>query len=605
MFPPTLTLSVIASLLLVLPVTASAIGLGEIQVDSALGKPLRASVSIIATTDELPDIACFRLLRKSSPADNEVPRLGQARLSISTIHGKHWLSITTDKPVNEPILSIPLHVGCNEDFTKEFTLLLDPPEFVAVPTAASTSVESKSIAKENSPSTVRHTGEWEMDEGESLKSLAKSIYPADRRMQRAFIDALREANPDAVPRKDKTPFAPGTMLRIPDLRTLANRIPLVATVPQTEPIIKTKPQAKAAPPIKATAKPTPALKLKPESVPRLQIVTAPLGSAPASKLESKLNDQQQALLAQSDDQTAAMMSQKNRITELEGQVAAMQQSLAGLQTQLTAANRKLAEKPNTPGVQITTQQLPVKPASSTEPFWWGVISTLGLLGFAMALHGWSKRRRQQEALEIAEDNPKPPFDMTFMPPMTAHLESSAQNITPAPAPITLAEAPAWSSPMATITVAEMDSALEQAEVYFALGRADQAISELKSYIDTHPHTENFPDLKTKPWRKLLEIYRTTGAYDEFEELARRYHKQFNIAKPDWRDASENLRPRSLEEFPRLISQIMASWGTLDCLNYLQGLIRENRGGKRAGFDPAVFDEIIALVGILEQQEDLK
>jgi len=65
------------------------------------------------------------------------------------------------------------------------------------------------------------------------------------------------------------------------------------------------------------------------------------------------------------------------------------------------------------------------------------------------------------------------------------------------------------------------------------------------------------------------------------------------------------RPLSLEELPHVIEALVAAWNTPECGEYLQWLLRDNRGGQRSGFALPVVEEILFLVELRETRERLE
>lgn len=594
-----------AALLCLHTLPAAALGLGEITVESPLGKPLRAYITLIGAGDDTPDISCFQLVRKSASTDLDAPRLSNAHLSISGSGGKSRIAVTTSGPMNEPALIIPLHVGCNEDITKEYTILLDPAEYSpALPTVSLTAdTPGAAIAQAPAPQPLRALNEWEIREGESLNGLAKSIYPRNRKMRHTFIAAVRRANPEIAPISGKAPLPPGSLLKIPDLRTLAAETPRAPepAVARTE-----KPLPKPKSSVAQTAKPqeSPKTEVKKAPAPRLQIVASP---PPPSSSTSKPGDtqkldqqqQNQALLAQADDQVALIMSQKNRISGLEGQISALQGQLSLMQKQMEALQRT-APASAQKGLAVSTPQKQSTHQPLISPFWWGVASTAGMLALVMGLHYLSQRRRRQEpvygyGLDSIEKEPasKP------VAPQAKPSAPAAKSVKSNELDMSRMDA----TPISAMTVGEINSVVEEADVYFSLGRPDEAITLLKDYIAFNPQLGRHPESRAKPWIKLLEIYHSTKARAAFEELATRYHQKFNVRKPTWDTIQDNPASGDLEQFPHLIGLITSTWNSPSCKQYLQELISDNREGNRSGFSAGVFDDVLMLVGVLNHLEE--
>ena len=54
-----------------------------------------------------------------------------------------------------------------------------------------------------------------------------------------------------------------------------------------------------------------------------------------------------------------------------------------------------------------------------------------------------------------------------------------------------------------------------------------------------------------------------------------------------------------EHFPRLVSEILAFWGSPTCFEKLQDLLVDSRGG-RQGFPPDVYSDLFLLMRLVPQ-----
>lgn len=136
-----------------------------------------------------------------------------------------------------------------------------------------------------------------------------------------------------------------------------------------------------------------------------------------------------------------------------------------------------------------------------------------------------------------------------------------------------------------------DPAVELADIMVSMGLAKEAVSTLMQFIT---------DSKTRdlgPWLKALDIYRTTGQRDEFHQLAESMRRHLNVAPDGWQ-AAETSETKSLEDFPRLVKQLLGIWPSDAADQFLAGLLEDNRNGTRAGFPQSVAAEIEFLRRIL-------
>jgi len=122
------------TLLLIFSAPVFSLGLGEIEVDSALNQPLNAKINLISTRAE--DLEGLRV--ELAPAEVfdrvGVPRpffLTQMKFEpLLSPGGGGTIRVTSKEPVREPFLTFLVEVSWPKGrLLREYTVLLDPPEF--------------------------------------------------------------------------------------------------------------------------------------------------------------------------------------------------------------------------------------------------------------------------------------------------------------------------------------------------------------------------------------------------------------------------------------------------------------------------------------------
>lgn len=219
----------VGSCMAVLP--ASALELGELIVQSSIGKPLRASIAFALAPHEQITRHCVSL-RPGSTAGG-LPGIGNATISVG--NGVILLAGTT--PVREPMLATQVIVDCpyTAKISREYTLFVDPPYETATPgiatsrTAAPTPVAQQANAPEpvtrqatvRRPATVRHepianATPYKVKFGDSLSKIVARIENRTLTMWPA-VELIFAANPDAFMGNDPNRLKAGSWLSIPDL----------------------------------------------------------------------------------------------------------------------------------------------------------------------------------------------------------------------------------------------------------------------------------------------------------------------------------------------------------------------------------------------------
>ncbi|MCL2645042.1 MAG: hypothetical protein FWD51_06255 [Betaproteobacteria bacterium] len=143
-------------------------------------------------------------------------------------------------------------------------------------------------------------------------------------------------------------------------------------------------------------------------------------------------------------------------------------------------------------------------------------------------------------------------------------------------------------------VRNRDSTIELAEIMLSFGRINSAAEALTNFIEKNPK-EAFA-----PWLKLLEVYRANGQRTEFDKIAQKLNKTFNVWTVDWDNFSDSLTPtHSLETMTHIMERLQKLWGTRKCQAYLQFLLRDTRDETRRGFPLAAIEDILCLNDVLE------
>ncbi|MDR1423907.1 MAG: hypothetical protein LBI92_04775 [Azoarcus sp.] len=190
------------------------------------------------------------------------------------------------------------------------------------------------------------------------------------------------------------------------------------------------------------------------------------------------------------------------------------------------------------------------------------------------------------------------------PPSTVPQESTL----PPPAPTFVPSVPEWdaSSPVLDLQARAMevfaaparvqpyDSTIELADIMLSFGRVNSAAEALADYI------EHNPKVAVTPWLKLLDVYRKSGQRAEFDKIAQKLNKTFNVWTVDWDNFDSARDPaHGIEEMHHILGRLQEIWGTRECQAYLQYLLRDTRSETRRGFSLTAIDDILCLSAILE------
>jgi len=119
---------------LMLSTTASAVGMGGINVTSALGQPLNADIGLVAISRSEKDSIAARLASPDTykNAGLEYPYGNNFKFLIeSRSDGQLYIKATSTQPVNDPFVSLLVELTWSAGkLSREYTFLLDPPGYV-------------------------------------------------------------------------------------------------------------------------------------------------------------------------------------------------------------------------------------------------------------------------------------------------------------------------------------------------------------------------------------------------------------------------------------------------------------------------------------------
>lgn len=115
---------------------AQAASIGEIDVSSHLGEPLVARVPIDIDGGSLSGDDCVRIVGSA----RRHPDLANARVALTSREGRNYISIVTDKAINDPVLDLTLRTYCGPSLQKDFVILLTPGRLAPASTKTPTAV---------------------------------------------------------------------------------------------------------------------------------------------------------------------------------------------------------------------------------------------------------------------------------------------------------------------------------------------------------------------------------------------------------------------------------------------------------------------------------
>jgi pilus assembly protein FimV len=252
---------------LLLPSLAVAAGLGKLTVFSGLGQPLKAEIELLAMQKGEADNLSVRLPSADAFRKANIEYAG-ALLSVKfNIEqrgaDRYVVALSSSQPINEPFLDLLVELDWKTGrLVREYTFLLDPPEYkgpqpaaaIAVPTTGAPAIKSVELPKQP-PSEARITGaeappaapatapaapkaatpsasaptaaapgataSYKVKPGDTLTKIANANKPDNVSLQQMLI-ALYRSNADAFDGSNINRMRAGKILNIPDSETAAS-----------------------------------------------------------------------------------------------------------------------------------------------------------------------------------------------------------------------------------------------------------------------------------------------------------------------------------------------------------------------------------------------
>mgnify|MGYP001815689200 FL=1 len=218
--------------------SAAALELGELQVQSTLGQPLRASIAYALSPNEIIDDRCVAVRAGGS----DLPGLHNASVRVS----KGVISITGGSPVMEPMLSANIVVNCpySAHVSRDYLLFINPQERPvtvarqARPAAAAVTTPVRRATPATRPAPVStpvsEGSRYQVQPGDSLSGIVRRLETGSVTSTTAMA-AVLETNPTAFINGDPDRLKAGSWLDIPSFSgAVAAAPPAPAAQPQDD-----------------------------------------------------------------------------------------------------------------------------------------------------------------------------------------------------------------------------------------------------------------------------------------------------------------------------------------------------------------------------------
>ncbi len=360
--------------LLCAPLMAYSAGLGRLAVTSALGQPLSAEIEIVSLQPGEEDSLSARLAPPEAFRQAGI-ELSSAliglQLAIDKRGGRPVIRLSTLQPVNEPFLDVLIELQWSTGrLVREYTFLLDPPEYrapkpaaapapaakpapVAVPTPTAPAPRTEARPIPAAPASPAAGARQEtVKKGDTLGNIARRN-KLDGVTLNQMLTAIYRANEDAFIRGNVNLVRAGRILNLPDREAIA-----AINAAEANQLVQSHMSDFADYKRKLGA----AVAAAPAAPVREREVTGRITSKPEAPAPAEQKDQLKlskadpkaapgaaaARAAREDDRVArerALKESQSRIGDLEKNVADLQKLVEMKNQQLAELEKKAAAKP--------------------------------------------------------------------------------------------------------------------------------------------------------------------------------------------------------------------------------------------------------------------
>ncbi|MEX5530833.1 FimV/HubP family polar landmark protein [Pseudomonas syringae] len=524
---------VLAVSLLTCSTLASALGLGEITLHSALNQPLNAEIQLLETGGLSNEDVVARLASPEAFAKAGMERvffLNDLRFTPILRGDRGVIRVVSSKPVTEPYLSFLVQLARpNGDLLHEYTLLLDPATSAQglAATRSRNQQRSATSASESrmpvAPPAAVQGKRYTVVSGDTLNGITSRLQgPGNKVSASQLADGIRSLNPQIFAAGAGFALKVGQDLLLPDAAVLPT----------------------AAAPAASAAAPSP----KPVELQR----TAEQLSAAAIE-NQQLTQSLEALKAQTQELQEEMSGKDKQIIALRSDLAAAQS--AATPTATPAAPATVTPAPATPAVAPAAPAQPVAASGSDSFLSLPILLAAVLIVLLLVAFAYSKRRQQRKESIASAVSP----DDQLIKPAQASMLPVFEVPAVAPQPVVQSPstpAPAKPSPAQRSPGAAPD-ALDGVSIYIAYGRFTEAMGILRSALETQPERD---DIRIR----LLELLAEQGDGSGFvrEEQAALEHGVDPQTIQDIRDRFPQLKAAEIAPVAAVVPAVAVAASTL-------------------------------------------
>jgi pilus assembly protein FimV len=564
---------------------AFGLGLGEIRVRSSLGQALLAQADIVGDDAENVSTSCLRA--RILTMDGVF--LASANIVVHQNQKKRALSFSTKQAINEPAINLVIDINCETQLHREFSILLDPPEFTSRAPAL-IGAESAIVNTTTPGKTPSLSG----SEGSSVVP-AKSVTPKKRKNRNVEAELVPDypspssqaSQLKASVQNEKQSKKSGAkdVLKLSDdvlVSTLQQglRMSDVLSTEAGKELVENIEELKA-----AQAKMATILRDEPAGS---NITARPDESKEIVNLKQQAEQlKKQNLL----DKAALTQLQKKPTFDSWLIILAIVAIVAILIILFLLLYIRRNLTGNTPTWwEDESLESEVAPPQKIEDAIKNFQAKYEVSG-SVQDEGSTSVDKQRSFATTNTPESDPFADSNITKPVVG--QNSVQR-TPSLEETNSSIFNFFTPRGSSVKVEEISDVTQEAEFWISMNDPQRAIEILSAQEKIEQ-----PDSPV-PWLFLLDLYRVVKDKDKHDQLRERFIVFFNANIPEYDADLSQVVERHLEDFPHLINRICEIWAGQEIIAYLESLLIDDREGKRAGFDLPVYRDILMLLGIAHE-----
>ena len=553
-------------------VESHAVGLGQLQLQSWLGEPLRASVRLLDVDADAISGTCVKARLESSDG----VFAGILQTTLTREPPSLAIHLSSQQAIHEPAMAISVVIDCGTQVNRTYQILLDPPELKPTLAEVKRSAPIMPATRDNQatatalvtnvparPNITQTPAPPEAAQRSARRSARRSATPVARPVLRLSGDNTSSIFDLKFTTTLSSASAPGTNSQVTE-ELRAAQVRFAALIRNADPLHGAEAKAKSA-------------------RERIQILQA---EVVLLREQGQIN---QAKL----DELQRKPDFPSWTAGLAGLILASLGAIIWLVLRQRTRNRialrnwwENSDSFDRDGPETGNYDPSNNPADAHQ------VKDL----LAAEVPTVSNKPAQDKEINFIESPLQPSLTngLAMPAPSSAAIQDNGVPLHHLAAEQGESVEPSTLGEIEMAKVEEISDVLKEVEFWMLLNDHERVLEILEPL-----NNAGKPESQV-PWLYLLDIYRETQDQEKYEALRKQYAGFFNVNIPLWEDHDMEEKSRSLEDFPHVVQQICNRWPQRGIVAFLESLLIDDRNGKRAGFDLPVYRDLMMLISLAKE-----